>query len=97
MTDRILEHEDFAGLVGAEFTVRGAQPPVTLTLIDSQAARQFAPQFRMPFTLLFSTRDQRVFAQQTFPLHNAGMGDLDIFLVPIDQTDDGVTYQAVFN
>ena len=49
-----------------------------------------------PFSLLFSGPSQPTFEQQIFHLENDRFGQVDIFLVPVGEADNGIEYEAVF-
>ena len=49
------------------------------------------------FELLFQGPSDPILPQATYRLTHADLGPLDIFIVPIGQSNDGTTYQAVFN
>ena len=44
-----------------------------------------------------AAKDPRVLPQRIYRLEHNGLGELDIFLVPIGKDADGVSYQAMFN
>ncbi len=49
-----------------------------------------------PFSLVFQSKEQRVFEQNTYKLTHSELNDLALFLVPIGSDDIGVRYEAVF-
>lgn len=51
---------------------------------------------RQPFALRFRVPVATVLPQQVFPLRHEQLGTLEIFLVPIGQDADSVSYEAVF-
>ena len=51
---------------------------------------------RQPFALLFLGRSQVVLPQAVYRLENETLGALEIFIVPIGRTPEGVSYEAVF-
>ncbi len=48
------------------------------------------------FSLLFVVPDAPI-SQNTYRVDNAALGSLELFLVPVGQTDDGIQYEAIFN
>lgn len=97
---RQLSHDDFSGKVGQVFSIgdSGAPPiPLTLTEAELVEAQAGPPGLRPPFSLVFVARDPRVLPQRIYRLAHGDLGDLDIFLVPIGKSADGVRYQATFN
>ena len=66
--------------------------PIDLTLtsvVESPHARPDHP----AFSLFFRASQSAPQAQQIFTLHNAGLGELDLFLVPVGPDE----YEAVIN
>ena len=49
------------------------------------------------FTLLFRGPLEPVLPQAIYPLENARLGHLDVFVVPVGRDEGGVSYEAVFN
>jgi hypothetical protein len=85
--------DDFAPRVGEPFTLPDGTPYVLVeaTLL---AGAPGAP--RPPFTLTFSGPPSPVRPQGIETLTNAALGTIDIFLVPLAQTAEGVRYEAIF-
>jgi len=52
---------------------------------------------RQPFSLLFLCEMPEIMPQSIYVLRHHAMGELGVFLVPIDRHAKGVLYQAVFN
>lgn len=51
---------------------------------------------RQPFSLLFRAAAGQPFEQGVYRLEHPQLGDLDLFLVPVDQRDGSRFYEAVF-
>jgi len=49
------------------------------------------------FSILFKGPSERMLLQQTCTLEHPEMGQLRLFLVPVDQRKDGYRYEAFFN
>lgn len=49
------------------------------------------------FTVVFQSSKPEPIPQQTYPLTNAQMGELHLFIVPIGRNDTGIRYEAVFS
>lgn len=91
--------ESFTPLIGEAFTAdAGGGNTLSLTLIEARTTAQEgdARRNRAPFALLFRGPRSPVYAQQIFPLHNAALGTLEIFLVPMQPDANGTLYEAVF-
>ena len=100
MTDRQLAYEDFADKVGGIFAITEANlPSVPLVLRE---AKPLSPGWglrgaRSPFSLMFLAKQSVVLPQRIYRLQNDGLGEVEIFLVPIGKDAEGVSYQATFN
>ena len=49
------------------------------------------------FSILFRGPRDSMLPQALYKMENERMGSFDIFLVPVDVTEEGYEYQAVFN
>lgn len=49
------------------------------------------------FSLIFKGPVDPFLPQQICPMRHEALGQLDLFLVPIDQNEDGFLYEAFFN
>lgn len=94
-----LTAEDFDPLVGGELAARpvgkGAGEPVRLRLV-SVTRHPGATGFRAPFSLELLGASSPVQAQGTYRLAHPRLGDLDLFMVPVGASGEGVTYEIAF-
>ncbi len=97
-----LTSETFLPLVGQPFCLHhSADFDASLTLT---AVREWGPEpgadsrlTRRPFTLTFSGPVEWSFQQGTVLLQHPAIGDLEIFMVPIQPNAQGRLYEAVFS
>ncbi|WP_114393482.1 DUF6916 family protein [Oleisolibacter albus] len=91
--------EEFEPLRGGRFRVCWEGLEETLTLQEIRRLRYGLPGGRSPFALTFKGgSDSILLNQRIHPLQAEGLGDIEIFLVPIGRNDDGTyLYEAVFN
>ncbi len=54
------------------------------------------PSGRVPFSLVFRGPTQPVLPQQIYRLAHDGIGEFDLFLVPIGPDAEGMRYEAIF-
>ena len=97
---RPLVLEDFANRVGEDFTIEERSlAGMALTLTEAQPLRAIwsRPGQRPPFSLVFVGKHPHVLEQRLYRFDLAGIGQVDIFLVPIGKDENGVSYQALFN
>lgn len=98
---------DFSAAVGTPFRVVRDGDPINLDLIEVVAApprdeadaqRRAAAGIRTePFTLTFRGPGEPRLAQGIQRLEHERLGELEIFLVPLQPDADGPLYEAVFN
>ena len=88
-----LTPEQFDPLIGSRFAVNGIADVLELLEVN----RLQSPSSRVQsFSLLFTSRSHRLL-QDTFRVVHADLGELEIFLVPIQPDARGALYEAVFN
>jgi hypothetical protein len=93
--------ERFAACLSQTFSLerRGADP-LRLELIQVDPKGEFDPERdkRQAFSLLFRGPAKPILPQAIYPLENAGLGRLEIFLVPLGpDAEGGARYEAVFS
>lgn len=91
-----LSAANFEPLVNQPFSLEleGAGP---MTLIEVETRARPDTASRAPFSLLFSSDSDRVLPQQVYRLHHGSLGTVELFLVPVQQQDGKILYEAVFN
>jgi hypothetical protein len=87
---------DFEKLVGQIFSVSEADD-CELLLERVDALLKHDESSRQPFALVFKGEHPQPLTQGTFELRHTEAGALQIFLVPIAQTEGAYLYEAVFN
>lgn len=93
---RELDHADFAARLGETFRVDfGDDGVVELELTEAEkAAGEGRPD--NAFSIVFRGPPDRFLAQGIYDLEHEALGTLPIFLVPIQETEKGFLYEAVF-
>lgn len=86
----------FAGRLGEAFAVELEGEIVELVLREAKSLGAAPGEGRAPFSLLFEGPRERPLEQRIYPLRHAGLGVLEIFLVPLGLRGEGATYEAVF-
>jgi hypothetical protein len=93
-----LTRDQFAGCLHQRFRLSSETAAFDLELIEVRSlAGPPSPSGREPFALLFRGPADPILPQRIYPLEHAGLGKLDIFLVPVGPDDQGMRYEAVFN
>jgi hypothetical protein len=89
--------ERFAPTVGDVFALHGATPePLRLELEAARSHDAPGAGTRTPFSLFFRGPVEPVLPQRIYRLEHAGLGTLEIFLVPVGHDATGTAYEAVF-
>jgi hypothetical protein len=88
-----LTPEHFEPLVGTPFAVNGIADVLKLLTVE----RLKSPSSRtQPFSLMFTSTSHRL-TQATFRIGHRDLGELDVFVVPLQPDARGPLYEAVFN
>ena len=95
---RALTLDDFTPHVGSRFRLQADEGDLEMELSAAEAGGvEDAPRgARPPFSLTFRGPPGPILPQRIYRLEHDGMGELEIFLVPIGADPEGVTYEAVF-
>jgi len=99
MSEKLTE-EAFARQLNSKFRVRADTPrPVELELVEVKGWRSGAAEQGglERFSLFFSGPADIYLPQGSYSLEHEQLGVLDIFLVPVARTPEGLRYEAVFN
>ena len=88
---------DFEPAIGTVFEVDcGAAEPLPIRLSEVVTFTE-RPGHRQPFALRFEGPDSPVLAHVTHHIAHPDLGDLELFLGPVQSASAGITYEAVFN
>lgn len=95
----ILTEEEFSKHLGTTFHATLGEREVDLTLTE---VKGYMPgpteEKRMErFSLFFDGPSDSLIPQQSLQMRHNTMGAFDIFLVPINDDEKGIRYEAVFN
>lgn len=90
-----LKRTDFELRVGEDFVIGTGDGAITLKLLET---RPLGATVRAggAFALYFTGPLERQLPQATYTFSNEALGTLDIFIVPIARTHDGIRYEAIF-
>jgi len=87
---------DFEPAVGSLFHVRqGEREPLAIRLSEVVTFGEH-PGRRAPFALRFAGPLTPVLEHATHRLEHPDLGELDLFLGPVQSAGPGITYEAVF-
>ena len=96
MTLPLLKLTAFTELVGTEFEVCD-DPTKTFPLKLTNCVEQTRTERSEAFSLYFHGPADRFIKQGIHKLKHAQLGELELFLVPTAQDNQGFQYEAVFN
>jgi hypothetical protein len=94
--------EQFRAAIGETIEMRlspGASVPLVVAEVTSLGEREVAPGTGIrsrPFSVLFRGPADLEPAQRMYPLVHDGMGEFELFLVPLGTDDQGMRLEAVF-
>ena len=91
----ILSYEELAAEVGTKFLLTDTPAPVELEFIKITERRGNARQEY--FSLFFRGAPEFVLPQKIYAMRHEKLGAGELFLVPVERTDQGVEYEAAFN
>lgn len=95
MTDT-LTHEAFSKHAGEKFEVElEPEKSIELELVEISELKQSATQEQ--FTVVFLGPNEIFLGQGIRQMKHEELGELEIFIVPIAQEQNGYRYEAVFN
>lgn len=96
---QFLQIADFGGQLHQSFALSIGETSMALTLVEIQALpiHVYPGRTRDPFSLIFQSASPIVVPQAMYRLTHDGMGQMEMFLVPVGLNSGGVLYQAVFN
>jgi hypothetical protein len=94
-----LTEAEFSKHVNTKFRALIEPEPLELELIQVKgyAGGPNDHQGMERFSLFFAGPAEPLLPQTTFSLDHDSMGTFDLFLVPIQRSDEGSRYEAVFN
>jgi hypothetical protein len=87
--------ETFTPCVDNAFAI-AAEPHDLELVLEAAEARGEWPGGRQPFSLVFRGPSEPQLPQAIYRLEHAGLGVLEIFIVPIGRDDGGTRYEAIF-
>lgn len=89
-------HEMFNEVVGDSFSIDTDDvKSLELAAVEVKSSQDGAP--REPFVLTFHGPVDALLPQSIYVLEHKKLGQLEIFLVPVEQDESRVSYEAVFN
>jgi hypothetical protein len=95
----LLTCESFAPHLNTPFALKLGEETIDLALteITKPPPRPYPGMVREAFSLFFRSASQAVLPQGTYVFVHDGMGELEIFIVPVGRELQGIVYEAAFN
>ena len=91
-----LDHGEFQNQLNSRFSLQLSDSESVELLLTEVSELKTSPRQEM-FAIVFRGPANSIMPQRIYHLANDTIGELDLFLVPIKQDDEGVYYEAVFN
>ncbi len=94
-----LNVEDFSARIGDEFRIAvndGDPVTLVLTAAEVQAAAETTDRTDSAFSVVFRGPLNSPLPQQIFEMEHPEMGTLPLFIVPVQQDEQGIYYEAIF-
>lgn len=89
---------DFSPRVGDKFRLTAPDLSYDLELMEvHDTGRKSSTRTQSPFSLLFRGSRENLLGQQMYRIENGTLGEMDLFLVPVREDQNGYYYEAVFN
>lgn len=89
--------EQFAPCLNQDFAIILSDGALLLQLSEVRPLGKRPESLRDPFALTFLGRPGLRLPQMIYKMHNAQLGEMEIFLVQIGADQSGSTFEAVFN
>ena len=86
----------FASRLGSTFRIQADTEWVDATLIVATPLGEAAEGRRAPFSIVFRGPLNPALRQQIYRVAHEGIGEFELFLVPIGPDREGMRYEAVF-
>jgi hypothetical protein len=95
----VLTIDSFAPCLNQGFSIALEESALELTLVQTKRlpVTPFPGMLREPFSLRFRSASQTVLPQRIYPMRNAVIGEIEMFIMPIARDAAGVVYEAIFN
>jgi len=90
------EVETFESRLGETFRIQADTEWVEATLTEATPVGEGTEGRRAPFSIVLRVPGDRVLPQQIYGVAHAGIGEFELFLVPIGPDGEGMRYEAVF-
>jgi len=90
------DRDRFAEVLGSSFVLKTTEgQSVDLRLVEVSGIRERPHQFS--FSIVFSVAQGYTVEQGLYDLEHESLGTVQLFLVPVDETPEGMKLEAVFN
>ena len=91
-----LDHETFSKYLNTKFRVTHGESLAVETELSRVSELQLSPD-QERFAIVFRGPGQPILPQGSYGFEHDEMGEFTLFIVPMRQDDEGISYEAVFN
>jgi hypothetical protein len=92
-----ITHESFESIVGETVDLQAGETGFQADVEAVSLLRQNTEQERQPFSVVLQSHDAKNHGQQMYQLSHPSLGDLNLFLVPVEAAERGIVYEIIFN
>ena len=92
-----ITHELFESVVGETVDLQAGDTSFQADVEAVNLLRRHPGQVRQPFSVVLQSHDAVNHGQQMYQLSHTSLGDLNLFLVPVEADERGIVYEIVFN
>lgn len=92
-----LTQENFSKAVNTNFKVKAGEDELNFKLDKVSDIKSIGAGFESYDLTFTCPKEKGILDQQTLEMEHEDMGSVNIFVVPVEEKDDQVNYQAVFN
>ena len=92
-----ITHKSFESIVGETVDLQAGETDFQAEVEAVNLLREYPEQVRQPFSVVLQSHDEVNHGQQMYKLSHPGLGDLSLFLVPIEAGERGIVYEVIFN
>ena len=92
-----ITHTSFESIVGETVDLQAGETGFQAEVEAVSLLRQYPGQVRQPFSVVLQSHDTVNHGQQMYQLSHPSLGDLNLFLVPVEADERGIVYEIVFN
>lgn len=92
---KTISYQEYAEQVNTKFRLSETEQKFEIELVEATAPVTAGRQ--KIYSLFFTSPKEYFLPQKTYELEHDALGDLTLFLVPVEETENNFVYESVFN